>query len=107
MYLFTWAAGPLGSAHGFEIPFVFDNVHPPVMHPSASREALGARMSEAWLAFARHGDPSTPEAPWPAYALPDRATMIFDRGVWAPQTDPYGAERRVWERTSVPLGVRV
>jgi para-nitrobenzyl esterase len=107
MYLFTWAAGPLGSAHGFEIPFVFDNVHPPVMHPSASREALGAHMSEAWLAFARHGDPSTPEAPWPAYTLPDRVTMLFDRGVWAPQNDPYGAERLAWERTKVPLGVRV
>ena len=41
--------------------------------------ALAARVSGAWIAFARNGDPSTPELPaWPAYEPPTRATMLLD-----------------------------
>ena len=35
-------------------------------------------MSSAWLAFARTGDPSTQELPWPAWRPNHRATMVFD-----------------------------
>jgi para-nitrobenzyl esterase len=99
MYLFTWAAGPLRSGHGFELPFVFDNVHEPVMHPSASREQLAERMAGAWLAFARHGDPNHDGlADWPPYDLDDRPTMRFDRGECDVLQDPWGAERLAWRR---------
>jgi para-nitrobenzyl esterase len=108
MYLFTWAAGPLGSAHGFEIPFVFDNVRPPVMEESAGRTTLAARMSEAWLGFARSGEPGHAALPpWPAYTLGHRATMIFDRGACHIQDDPSGDERRAWANTNARMGVAV
>src|SRR5262249_14372077 len=45
MYFFCWAAGVLRSSHGYEIPFVFDNIHEPVIKPSASRHDLADRMS--------------------------------------------------------------
>ncbi len=106
MYLFRWAAGPLGSAHGFEIPFVFDNARPPVMPESVSRGDLAARMSEAWLAFARSGRPDHPGNPdWPAYTLEDRATMTFDRDESHVERDPCGEERRAWEQTRAPIGM--
>jgi para-nitrobenzyl esterase len=106
MYLFRWASGPLGSAHGFEIAFVFDNVRPPVMKQSPSRDALGARMSEAWLAFARTGDPSYAGIPaWPAYDTDDRTTMIFDRGESTVENDPCPADRAAWEHARVPTGM--
>ena len=74
--------GRFGSPHAVEIPFVFDTV-------GASASMLGVdptrpqkladRMSEAWLAFARSGDPNTPAIPhWPAYDLEQRATLVFD-----------------------------
>jgi para-nitrobenzyl esterase len=36
------------------------------------------RMMEAWVTFARTGNPSTATLPWPAYDLTSRATMTFD-----------------------------
>lgn len=98
MYLFEWAAGPMRSGHGFELPFVFDNVGGDVLEPSPSRQALAVEMSEAWLAFARHGEPGHDGLPdWPAYDLDDRATMIFDRGGSHLDHDPRGADRLAWD----------
>ncbi len=108
MYYFVWAAGPLGSAHGFEIPFVFDNVHPPIMNESASRATLAAQMSEAWIAFARGGNPGHAGLPqWPAYSLEERATMVFDRGECRLDHDPHGQERQAWRDVKAPLGIAV
>jgi para-nitrobenzyl esterase len=99
MYLFTWAAGPMRSGHSYELPFVFDNVHDPVLHPSESRQQLADRMAGAWVAFARHGDPNHDGlADWPPYDLDARPTMIFDRGTCAVEDDPWGDERRAWRR---------
>ena len=98
MYRFNWAAGPLRSGHGFEIAFVFDNVHEPVMHPSASRAELADRMSEAWIAFARDGDPNHAGLPkWPAYSFDERATMTFDRDVCNVGPDPFEKVHSLWQ----------
>jgi para-nitrobenzyl esterase len=97
MYLFCWAAGPHRSGHGFELPFVFDNIHEPVLHPTPSRMELATRMSEAWLSFARTGDPNHGEFEnWPAYDTERRATMIFNRGRCEVIDDPWGPERAAW-----------
>lgn len=105
MYLFCWAAGVMRSAHGFEVPFVFDNARPPVMRDSPSRDVLGARMSQAWINFARHGDPSHDDLPdWPPYSTERRATMLFDRDECTLVDDPFGAERRVWTAVGAPAG---
>lgn len=99
MYLFTWAAGPMRSGHGYELPFVFDNVHDPVLHPSASRQQLADRMADAWVAFARHGDPNHDGLDdWPRYDIDARPTMLFDRDTCRVEDDPWGAERRAWQR---------
>ena len=104
MYLFCWAAGPLGSAHGYEIPFVFDNARPPVMPESVGRGSLAAQMSDAWIAFARRGSPDHSGIPhWPAYSRQDRATMIFDRDTARVRNDPSGEERAAWQ--GVPIGM--
>jgi para-nitrobenzyl esterase len=54
-------------------------------------DALAARMMDAWIAFARTGDPG-----WAAYDEARRATQVFDR------TDslahgPHDEERAAWE----------
>jgi carboxylesterase type B len=48
-------------------------------------------MMDAWIAFARSGDPG-----WPAYDAERRTTMLFGR-TCGTEDDPQGEERRVWE----------
>src|SRR5438105_4850979 len=44
------------------------------------RLRLAHQMQWAWIVFALHGVPSTPELPtWPSYDLERRATMLLDR----------------------------
>jgi para-nitrobenzyl esterase len=72
-----------------------------VIKPSPARQQLADRMSSAWLAFARSGDPSCAGLPrWPAYDMVRRATMILDRDVCEVQDDPWGLERRIWFRSA-------
>lgn len=85
MYLFTWESpvldGALRSTHCMEIPFVFANakIHASMTGGGAQAETLAGRMSDAWIAFARTGNPNTPSLPhWPAYTPDQRATMFFD-----------------------------
>jgi len=101
VYLFTWETPVLGgrlkSPHAVEIPFVFDNLDSaPFTGRSPSRRALAERMSEAWIAFARTGNPNHPGIPeWPRYSTAGRPTMIFDERCRV-ENDPFGAERAAW-----------
>jgi para-nitrobenzyl esterase len=101
MYLFRWETpvlgGKLKSPHALEIPFVFDNVATDRLSGDApTKFALAEKMSDAWLAFARSGDPNHGGIPkWPCYSAAQRATMIFDNQC-AIVNDPCGAERRAW-----------
>jgi para-nitrobenzyl esterase len=103
MYLFCYGVPPMGATHGLEIPFVFDNVNEAsLMKPTANRTRIADQMSEAWLAFARSGDPQHAGIPdWPAYDTEDRATILFDRETTV-VADPLGQARQVWEK--VPAG---
>ena len=85
MYLFAWRSpalgGKLGAPHTVEIPFVFDNTDIPKVMTAGGLDvkALAARTSEAWIQFARSGNPNHEGLPnWPAYTTGERATMVFD-----------------------------
>jgi para-nitrobenzyl esterase len=64
-----------------EIPFAFDNVKisERMTGGGADAMALADKVSDAWIAFARTGDPNTPKLPrWPAYDAKGRATMVIN-----------------------------
>ena len=105
MYFFTYEMGGR-AGHGYEIQFVFDNVREPIAHTSATRQLLADQMSEAWIAFARDGDPGHAGLPkWPSYTLPDRSTMVFGRGESVVIDDPSGPARELWQQLP-PVGRR-
>jgi para-nitrobenzyl esterase len=100
MYLLEWettaARGKLRSPHALEIPLVFDNVAKSLSFMGRNNpQTLADQMSDAWIAFARTGDPNTPALPaWPAYDASRRATMVFNLESRVVD-DPYPAVRKV------------
>jgi para-nitrobenzyl esterase len=103
MYLFAWQSPALGgrlrATHTVEIPFVFDNTHIPKTMTSGGPEVkvLAGQTSDAWIAFARTGNPNHKALPaWPAYTMAQRATMVFDAPACTVVNDPGRAERELW-----------
>jgi para-nitrobenzyl esterase len=105
MYLFTWSSpaldGRLRATHTVEIPFVFDNTDvPAVMTKKPTAKALATRVSSAWIAFARGGNPNHPGLPqWHPYDASRRSTMVLDDVCQLVQ-DPGSAARRLWTEAS-------
>jgi para-nitrobenzyl esterase len=108
-YCFTWESpyqgGVLGAAHALDIPFVFGTQDRPELAAftgsGPAARALAERMQDAWLAFARTGDPAHPGLPaWPAYDGERRATMLLGAGCEVVDA-PRETERRLWD--AIPL----
>jgi para-nitrobenzyl esterase len=85
MYIFDWRSpvlgGKLRSPHGIELAFVFDNTDKTtgMNGTGADLVPLAEKVSSAWAAFARTGNPNVSGLPhWPSYDTRSRATMIFN-----------------------------
>lgn len=100
-YEFTWRSealdGQLGAAHTVELPFVFDVTDQPALNgpgallgPNRPPAGLAARVHEAWIRFARTGDPG-----WTPYDAQRRSTQRIGTE-WTEVEDPRSTERRAW-----------
>jgi para-nitrobenzyl esterase len=83
LYLLTWPApfmnGRYGSVHGVDVPLIFHNPDLwPLTAGSSQSSVVADRMADAFLAFAKTGNPSTPGLAWPAYNASSKPTMLFD-----------------------------
>jgi para-nitrobenzyl esterase len=99
-YLFTWKSpvmgGALGACHALEIGFVFGNHDHTFCGSGPDADALSANIQDAWIAFARSGDPSCEgTGKWEPYG-DSRATMILDKACRL-ENAPYEEERRIWD----------
>jgi para-nitrobenzyl esterase len=104
-YLFTWTSpamgGVLGSCHALELGFVFGTNNIPGMSAFAgsgpAAEKLATQMQDAWIAFARSGDPSSDSAgEWKPYDEARRSTMVLGANTKLDDA-PRDEERRAWE----------
>lgn len=98
-YYFQWYSpvreGKLRSYHTLDIPFVFENVDiaQSMVGTGAERYPLADKMSGAWAAFARSGNPNHKGIPkWEPFTERQRATMIWNDECRA-VNDPYRDER--------------
>ncbi len=84
-YLFAWQSPVLdgfwGAGHSTDLTFTFDN---PELGEQATGggpavAALADKMSQAWINFARKGDPNQPgQSAWKPFTPSGGDTMIFD-----------------------------
>jgi para-nitrobenzyl esterase len=106
-YQLDWKApkdgGKWGAPHTLDIPLVFDNIAVPdaLTGPGPDAQRMADQMSEAFISFARTGNPNSRLlSGWEPYQLPRRQTMVFNNPSRL-EDDPRGAERRLF--SSVPF----
>ncbi len=104
MYRFDWetpeGGGHMRSPHTIEVQFVFNNIAlgGPLISQRKDAYALAEKVSAAWVAFARTGNPNVPQLPrWPAYSAGQRDTMLFNNDTRVEQ-DPGREPRLVMEQ---------
>jgi para-nitrobenzyl esterase len=100
MYLFTWVSpfknGALGACHALELGFLFGTRFGDFSGSGPEADALERNIQDAWLAFARTGDPSCKSiGKWPVYDE-GRETMLLGKEC-SLVAAPYDEERRAWE----------
>ena len=100
-YLFDWKSpaldGALGSCHALDIPFVFGTYEDAAEFAGDGPEAaeLSERVMDAWIAFARSGDPSTEAHQFPAYDAERRPQLVFGENIRV-EYDWRAEERALW-----------
>jgi para-nitrobenzyl esterase len=109
LYRLDWETPILGgkliSPHGLEMPMVFDNVESggaALTGGVPEAKKLAASMSEAWIAFARAGNPNTVKSKlpkWDPYDSVKRPVMIFDNQSRV-ENDPLKEQREIFDRAS-------
>jgi para-nitrobenzyl esterase len=103
MYLFTYRSTSdyrdYGSCHGMELPFVFGTIDDldviVFTGRSTQREAVTNQVQQAWVNFARAGDPSQPGLAWLKYDKKSRSTMELG-ATSRIVDDPRSKERSLW-----------
>ncbi len=99
-YWFQWQTpildGTPRAFHCSELPFVFyhTEVRAPMTGGGPEALHLAARMADAWISFARTGNPNHQDLPaWPAFDPKTTPTMIFDNQCVV-KNDPDGEVRK-------------
>lgn len=98
-YLFDWrspaARGALGACHAVELAFVFGTHTKPgaakFYGQGPEADALAAATMDAWVSFARTGDPG-----WPAYDSAARTTRLLGATCRTTRA-PFDVERAAWD----------
>ena len=104
-YLFTWKSplmkGKLGACHTLEIGFVFGNYDERFCGAGPDADALSQKMQDAWIAFARTGNPNCASlGAWEPYG-DCRNVMVLDKECRLEKA-PCEEERRAWDNFEMP-----
>jgi para-nitrobenzyl esterase len=102
LYYFTWKSpmdgGKFISPHTVEIPFAFDTLKSANLTKDApDAPALMEKVSAAWIAFARTGNPNVPTLPhWPQFDAKTWPTMVFNNDSKVVNDPIHGQRLAIW-----------
>jgi para-nitrobenzyl esterase len=99
-YMMTWKSpwqgGKFGACHAIDLGFLWGGYQTDFFGTGPAVDALSGNMQDAWLAFARTGNPSCKGlGPWPRYGQ-HRETMILGKKCEV-QEALFEDERRIWD----------
>ena len=100
-YRLDWCSpvgeGILGACHAIDVPFVFgtQRLTRRWLGQGDDVNALARTIGDAWVAFARSGDPRTDALAWPRFEPASRKTMVLDRECRV-EVRPREPERVCW-----------
>lgn len=100
-YELQWDEGMLGACHASDIPFVFGDINSPLAHMLVGTNAieitaLSSAIQSCWINFATNGTAEMNCLTWPAYKLPERATLVLDKETRI-ERDLRPYTREIWE----------
>jgi para-nitrobenzyl esterase len=98
-YILTWKSpvknGVFGACHALDIGFVFGTHNDSFWGSGPSADRLSGCIQDAWLSFARNGNPSCESlGDWPVYG-DRRVTMLLGEDCHTEEM-PYEEERSAW-----------
>ena len=82
------------AVHAIELAYVFNNLEDDI-YAGEVDEATAVKAQEAWINFAKAGDPSIEGAEWLKYTTDDRQTMVIEKDGWKCESDPSKTAREL------------
>ena len=71
--------GRYGTPHGSDVGPSLHDVRGALNETGPEAIRLADELASCWVSFAATGDPNNARIPhWPAYKVPERATLVFD-----------------------------
>ncbi len=101
MYRIDWESPTFGASHIVDVPLVFGNTDSMMgkmfTGGGPDAKALSEKMMDAWISFARTGNPGHADLPeWKTYDHDNRTTIIFNKEC-STENDPKKEERKFWD----------
>ena len=84
----------VGACHASEVAYVFHNEDETGFSGTVDKD-LADQICEAWVNFAKTGDPSAGDIKWTKYNIDDRNTMVITKDGLKIESDPLGDQRQL------------
>lgn len=101
VYMYYWeypsAINRYGACHAVELSYIFNNLENTIFTGDNPNRELAVKAQEAWVNFAKTGNPSIDGMEWPKYDSKTRATMSIDKE-WSVVNDPLKSQRELVEK---------
>ena len=85
------------AVHAIELAYVFNNTDVSI-YAGEVDVPTAEKAQQAWINFAKAGDPSTEDADWAKYTTKTRDTMVISKDGWKCESDPSKIPRELLEK---------
>lgn len=100
-YMYYWKypsdIDKFGACHAVELSYIFNNLKQTDFTGTPANPKVAKKAQEAWVNFAKTGNPSIEGVEWPKYDTKNRSTMTINEE-WVVENDPLSEQRKLTEK---------